>query len=223
MPPLPDVPNTLKVSLVHSYGSDTDVVTRYFIHYTGAAPDAPQLVTFAGDIAGDWVAQLQADNSTFVTLERVDIVDLSSATAAQGSATAGTAGTLSGSSLTADTSFVSNYEINRRYRGGHPRGYWPLGVESALISPQLWDPTAVAAWAGDISAFFGANMTHGWAGAGTLEHFNISAFNGFVAVENPITHRYRNIPTPRPIPLQDPVIDIVGRQRVGSQRRRLGK
>jgi hypothetical protein len=50
---------------------------------------------------------------------------------------------------------------------------------------------------------------------------NISYFSGFTVFTTP-SGRARNIPTPRLVPLKDPITGSLVNQKIGSQRRRLG-
>lgn len=223
MPALPAVPSVLDVSIKWSYGSDVDVLTRFFIQYSGSAPTAGQLDTFCAAVGAEEATEFAALRHT--TTESVEClaVDLTSSTSAQGSAALSTAGSLGGVALPADNCALVSYEINRRYRGGHPRGYWPFGSSSEIDTPQLWTSGFVTSFGTNMATFFAAVVGYGWSGAGTLLHVNVSRFEGFTAVENPVTHRYRNIPNVRVDPLIDSVSSLLARQQIASQRRRLGK
>jgi hypothetical protein len=219
---LPDVAKTVRVALIHTYGSDIDVVTRFFIRYSGTAPTNAQLDTFSGAVDSAWGTNLAAECNTLVTLTEVTATDLTTTSAAQGLFTTSDPGTRSGTLLPADACATAAYVIPRRYRGGHPRGYWPFGVTTDLASPQTWGSSFVAEFTGQLASFFAAVEAAGWAAAGTLSHVNVSYFLGFHVVTSPTTGRARNVPTLRGTPLVDTVSVVVGRTRIGSQRRRLG-
>jgi len=59
-----------------------------------------------------------------------------------------------------------------------------------------------------------------WPAAGTLTHVNVSYYAGNTPVQNPITHRWRNVPNPRGAPVVDPIIGYTPENGIGSQRRR---
>jgi hypothetical protein len=223
VPPLPSVPKVIRVDQLFDIGADLSALTRFFIQFAGVNPSDAELVTFAtvinGFAAADFPAYLHPDNAVSTT----ECTDLTSPVGAYGLFTAHTVGSSAGAPLPADTAFVSSYEIARRYRGGHPRGYWPFGASGYLVTPQLWDPTSVADFLAAVNAFFASVVGAGWSLAGTLLHVNVSYFSGFTVVVNPVTGRARNVPTKRASPLIDPVLTVVGRGRVGSQRRRLGR
>lgn len=223
MPALPDVAKVLKIDCKHSYGGDLDALSRFYMSYTGTAPLSSDLTALCVAIGDSWNTELKALASTTVSLETVEATDLTSATSAQSSSSPAITGTRSGDPLTADSSALVGYEIERRYRGGHPRGYWPLGIASDLLTPQTWSDAFVATYAANVAAMMSAIAAAVWSGGGALDQVNVSYFNGFVAVENPLTHRYRNVPTVRATPLVDNVVAWNPRARVASQRRRLGK
>lgn len=220
MPPLPAAAKVVRVALVGERGGDSDVVTRHYIQYSGSAPTAAQLNTFCGAVATAWVADLAGLHHSTYTLTSVVAEDLTSSTGATGVANVSDQGTLTGSELPAATAMVIGYTITRRYRGGHPRGYWPMGQVSDVNTPQEWTTAFVAAVATGIASYFTAVEGAGWTGAGTLVNVNLSYYEGFTVVVNPITHRARNVPTLRGAPIQDVITGYNPRITIGSQRRR---
>lgn len=220
MPPLPHVSGVIRVSLVGLYGSTGEAVTRFFIQYSGTAPTQAQINTFAAAVGTAWSTNLKSLSGGNYELLHVEAADLSSATSPIGLATVNIGGTRTGSPLAAATSLVAAYQIARRYRGGHPRGYWPFGVSADLTTSQQWADTFVSSCNTNLAAFFTAVIAAGWTGAGTLTHVNVSYFSGFHVVTNPVTGRARNVPTLRSSPLVDAVTNVVGRSAPGSQRRR---
>lgn len=210
----------MRVALIGKFGGDSDVVTRHYIHYAGTAPTAAQLNTFAASVATAWATDVKALAETSFTLQTVACEDLTSSTAAVGSAISGVAGTNAGGNLPAEACVVVSYAVARRYRGGHPRGYWAIGAQSNIAANLEWDPTWLATVSTDLAAYFTAVEAAGWAAAGTLTQVNVSYYAGFTAIRNPITGRYRNVPNLRGAPVVDTVTAITPRARVGSQRRR---
>ena len=223
MPPLPVVPQTIKCDLVFTIGVDLTALTRFYVTYTGSAPDAAELNTFAGAIGTAWVDELKAYTDDSSSLDAVYTVDLSSATSPQGAAGVGVAGTRGAAFLSADSAVVITYDQTRRYRGGHARGYWRLGVEGDLLNAQEWTTAFIGDVLTQIEAFFAAVLAAGWSGAGSLSQSQVSYFEGFTVVISPTTGRARNVPTKRVSALVNSITGYVVRPRVGSQRRRLGK
>ena len=196
------------------------MVTRFFIQYSGTAPTSAQLNTFAASIGTAWGTDIKPGCSTGLLLESILCEDLSSPTSAVGNAAIGVNGTRAGAQLPAGVAFVVSYEIARRYRGGHPRGYWPIGTQSDIYTPQQWTAGLVSAMNTDFPAFFTAVQGAGWAAAGTLAQVNVSYYSGFTVYTNPITGRARNRPNLRVTPVQDVVTGYIARANIGSQRRR---
>ncbi len=221
MPPLPDVPGVVKLAFIFSDGINTDIVSRFFVSYAGSAPSSGQLDTFCNAAHGEFVTSLIADLNQVYTLGRVHAIDLSSATGAEGDDATSSAGTATDPPLTSDVAAVLSYEIARRYRGGHPRGYWPLGQSSNLSTPQTWTDAFVSGIQGDFTDFMTNVLSHAWSGGGPLGHVNVSYFSGFTVVTSPTTHRARNVPTVRATPLVDAVSGAIMRKHIGTQRRRL--
>src|ERR1700690_4116738 len=144
MAPLPDVPGVVKIALVFSDGINTDVVTRFYLEYSGTAPSAAELDTFCTGVHATFVPNLAAEMHEDLSLIRVEATDLSSLTGATGLDTSTDPGTASGDPVPLSAAVVSSYVISRRYRGGHPRGYWPLGAGAVLTNPQRWDAGFIA-------------------------------------------------------------------------------
>jgi hypothetical protein len=222
MPALPDVAKVLKVVLTWTDGVNTDIITRFFLRYTGTAPTDAELVTFCTGIGTVYVdtgmAALQ--HSTY-TLTGIEATDLTSPTSAIGAEVEAVVGSRSGGVLDSATSAVISFVIARRYRGGHPRAYLPFGTSTDLLNAQQWTPDFVSALDGTWAAFFTAIFGIGWTGFGALEHVNVSYYQGFTVFTNPITGRARNIPTVRGAAVVDQVSTHITRPKIGTQRRRL--
>lgn len=217
MPALPNAANILKAGYKMGLGTDTNALVRLFIAFSGTS-DVAKLNAVAGVLSSAWDTWLQSVHPNQVTLEEVEVTDLTSDTSPSGGVIDGTAGTLTGG-LAAGTAMVISSEIARRYRGGHPRAYWPMGSEAKLGSAQTWDPTFVADVVTAYTGFVGACLT-GWpSGITPVDFVNVSYFHGFTNHTYP-SGRTRSIPTVRGAVVIDPVTSWFVRQSVGSQRRR---
>lgn len=221
MPPLPDASKVVKVLMKWSDTLNNDILTRFYVRYSGTAPTDSELANFTDDVSGFYGSSLKGLQQTGYALIEVEATDLSSPTAAFGATGVSIAGTRDGGPIGAGEAVVISYEIQRRYRGGHPRGYFPFGVSEDLQTQQTW----AAAFTDEVdtswAAFFVALEGAVWSGGGALEHVNISYYQGFTVVTDPITGRARNVPTPRGAPVVDIVSGHIVRTRVGTQRRRL--
>lgn len=223
MPSLPAVANVLEVQLKHTVGSDLDVLARIFMAYTGTAPSDTGLTTMAGTVEGAWSTDLKSLVLTTSALTGIVITDLTSSSASRGEWSGSVAGTRSGTEVPASTAFNIGFSIARRYRGGKPKVYMPFGDASDLQTAQTWTSALATSvgtgWAAFVTAVAAA-MPSGTTSAGQV---GVSWYEGFTSVENPITHRYRNVPTLRATPVTDPVIATVYNTRIATQRRRNGK
>lgn len=228
MPPLPPVPGGIRCHLKWTVGADVDVLPGFFFSYSGTAPTAAQLNTLCEGVFGEVGSLLKAYWVDAYLLTEVIMEDISSDTGAGGTYSGSTAGTSGYGGLAAGSAFVLNFEIDRRYRGGKPKIFLPLGGFEVISSPQLWTGAfvtdIVTAW-NDLITYIGANM---WADGVFEGQINVSYYKGFLLVTNPITGRGKNVPTLRmvdmvPTPTIDAIASVSGNQRIGSQRRRNGK
>lgn len=223
MPALPNVPQVIRVRMLWTIGSKEGQGVRFFYNYTGSAPTVTNLQSFGTTLntAADaqWANVLGVENTyTGCILE-----DLTTPTSAVADVADSHAGSLSGDPVPAGAAFVTSYEIPTRYRGGHPRSYWPFGSGSEMTNNDIWSSTftstAQAAVATIIDSLVGAIE-----GSTTIEnHVAVSYYSGFTVVTNPITHRSRNVPTLRATPIVTAVGSIVGRNYIGSFRKRRPK
>lgn len=221
MPALPPAPQVLRFDLAHSWDEDPHLTSRFFSKYTGGAPSPSDCVNFATNVATVWAAQLAPLATTLVHLIGVTCTDLTSGSASAGSVTVSHAGTRSGQNLTINDCAVLNFQIARRYRGGKPRMYGPWGVAGDLADSNTWGGAFIAAveaawntFYADLDTTFGTTVRGG--------QVNVSYYEGFASVQNPVTKRWRNIPTPR---TGNAVVDNIQSNScskfVGSQRRRV--
>jgi hypothetical protein len=223
MPPLPHVSKVIKVEHLFGLSENVDALSRQFWHYTGTTPSNTDILTFADNAVSGFTANCLEDLHEDFSYFGVLATDLSSDTGAEATSSVVANGTLTGAAMPQDTALVIAYEIARRYRGGHPRGYWPFGDATFLSDPATWNPTELNQMVNDLVSLQTATALGGWSGSGTLTQVNVSYYHGFTVITNPSTGRARNVPTPRPTPLVDNVTTYIGRPRVGSQRRRLGR
>lgn len=220
MPALPDAPGVLKVALSGTINATNPWLSRFFVHYTGTAPSTSQLATFNAAVASAYSSDIVSLATGAVELTQIETIDLTSPTSAVAVTAETISGSRSGTSIPAAAAMVTSYEISRRYRGGHPRGYWPWGVTGDITSDVVWAAAFVSASHTGITNLMTAVVAAGWTGAGTLTQVNVSYYEGFSVVTNPITHRARNVPTLRGAPVVDAITSIVARSSIGTQRRR---
>lgn len=219
MAPLPAVSEVVRVDLKYTWASDTDVLNRFFVTYTGTAPTVANLNTFCAAVRGAWNTNLKAFAQTAVVLTQTEATDLTSSSAARGLDSTSVTGTRNGAILPAQTSVVVRLAIARRYRGGKPRIYMPLFDSTDLQNGQAWKSASTASLLTSVNAFFAAVLAAPWAGATLNSLVNVSYYNGFHNVTYP-SGRVRSVPTLRGTPTVDTVTAFSINPAPGTQRRR---
>lgn len=221
MPALPSVPGVVRIDLTYTRGGDPHLTNRTFWRYTGGAPSNSDMDALATDLAGLWSAAFAGLCSTDVTFTNVKCTDLSSPSGGQGSAAVSHDGTRGGATLSVNDCVVINFQIARRYRGGKPKTFNPFGVSTDMVNDRTWGSIflievneAWALWQSDIGGAVVGTTTMG-------AQCNVSYYHGFASVQNPVTLRWRNIPTPRTAPDVDTIASFSANAIIGSQRRRL--
>lgn len=220
MPALPDVPNVLRLVIHYIVGGDTQAIDRVYVGYTGSAPSDANCATIAGDVSTAFNAHLAALMFTGSELTSVVVTDLTTPSSGQGEDTTVHAGTRSGGVLPANAAVLQNSQINRRYRGGKPRTYWPFGTDTDLSSAQVWSGSAITAFEAGLNAFWTAIAAISVGGCTLGDQVNVSYYKGFTAVVNPITGRTRDVPNVRSSAVVDTIQALSVNAHVASQRRR---
>lgn len=219
--PLPAVPAVLRCALSGVIGTGYVFLTRFYVGYSGTAPTNAELTTWNGVVGTAYGTYLKALVDTNNELTQIETTDLSSATAAAATTAEAITGTRSGTDATADMCVVTSYRIARRYRGGHPRGYWPMGTMTDVAGPGTWSGSFITSVNSNMANFMNAICTAPWSGGGTLGQENVSYYEGFTATPYPPSGRYKNVAKLRAGgPLTDPITSIVAQTSIGSQRRR---
>lgn len=221
VPPLPAVPDAVKLVMHWDVGSDLSVSNEFHMAYSGGPPSAANLTAIATALVTAVTTHAVGLFNADVTFTGADAIDLSSTGAAMGSAPASLGGAHGGTMGPASACATVEFQISRRYRGGRPRVFLPWLGASDLATAQTWSGTiaadVTAAWGQIIAALSG--LTEGSTVLGA--QISVSYFSGFTVVTSPTTGRTRNVPKPRVTPLVDPVVSAACQLRVGSQRRRL--
>jgi hypothetical protein len=213
------VSEVLKAQLLWSDSADNDVRTSLFFRYSGGAPDSTDATLLAADIYGA-AAAMDTQWTPTTQLTGVLVTDLSSPAGGQGLHAQSTAGSRSGTDLAGGTAVVVGYLITRRYRGGKPRSYFPFFDSSDLTTRQQWAAGNLTALDSELATFFSAviGLTEG--PTTITNHVNVSYYDGFTVVTNPVTGRARNVPKLRTTPVVDVITSFGTRSAPGSQRRR---
>lgn len=220
MPPLPSPGHVIELALQQLLGTDTDCLNKLYFSYAGGPIVTADMATWLEAVVAAWTGHMPAVLCDDISLTETTGTDLSSDVGVRNTVISAVPGTAAGPSVPAGTAFVIKYGIARRYRGGKPRSYLAGLPNSLVFTDQTWEVVGAvavtAAWVGFIDAIVAAAP----AGFGTLAQVNVSWFEGFTSVENPVTHRYRNIPTLRVDPVVDPITGYAYNPNIASQRRR---
>ena len=224
MPALPSIPNIIRAGF--RFGNNTTTqIAGVALHYayTGGPPGVSDVAGVALDLKNAFGTHVASQLSHDYGLDEVVVTDLSSPTGATaGDGTATVNGTLSGSTLQAGTCALAHYDITRRYRGGHPKSFWPLGDEDQLATIAQWNSTFVTNVSAALAAFEAAALAISVGGSSLSHQVNVSYFHGSTPFTLP-GGRVRNIPTLRGTPLVDQITFGFVNPIIGSQRRRRGK
>lgn len=204
-------------------GADLDVLPHSYWEYSGTAPTTTQLGTMASGLFTSLTSPFEGLLISTSAFTGVELVDLSSATAATGSHFGTATGTRSGTELPASAAADIAFTIARRYRGGKPHTEMPFGSASDLNTPQDWSSSFVTAvntaW-GDVQSAMTSNI---WSGGGSLSQVNVSYYGPPNRTVTSSTGRVRTISTTRTTPLVDAILSYGCQTRLGTVRRRLGK
>jgi len=206
MPALPNVPNVVRVRLK---GQNSGQVYNnvIYLQYTPPAPTTADLTTLANTIATAWTTNLASLQHGGVSLLGQDLADLTAPTAASISTTHSIPGTRPGTPLLTSAALVVSWQINVRYRGGHPRTYFPWGVVADTTGARLWAAAFVTSALAGARAFRTAlnAMT-----TGTTTYKLVC-----------VSYRRNNLLLPSPVVYS--INDAAVHGRVDTQRHRLGK
>ena len=151
----------------------------------------------------------------------ITATDLQSSSGAQGSATFSDPGGGAETGVSNGACFNVGAKIARRYRGGKPKVFIP-GVQPAQLDNQQELTTAAqSAIEGGWTNFIKALVSTAYPSFAPTQAINISYYQGFKPVLNPLTGRYRNVPVLRAVPLVDVIELWSASPKLGSQRRRI--
>lgn len=221
MSALPDVPGVLRLDFQYGGGADVSAASRSFWSYTGTAPTNTTLNSICASAVTSFSPFWQTCASDSSVFEGLELTDLTTPSSGRGTAAAAVPGTRGTTLIPFGAAAVIDFKIPRRYRGGKPRNYFPLGIDTDLTGGFQWTGSAIGAfntfWA-DIRAVM---LAAGISGTTITNQVAVSYYSGFTNEAYGTPTKYRRVPTLRG---GGPVIDIVTAgvcaPHVGSQRRR---
>lgn len=209
MPARPFVPNVLKVEWFGTTGFYNWAVIHH-CSWSGTSPSVAALDSFAATLGALWGADIKTYYAPSTVLETVTLTDLTSALGNQGLANPNTAGSSANIGSPANAAVLVNYPSSIRYRGGHPRSYWPAGNYAALVDDTHW----TSAFITQMETFMTA-----------LQNDYNTLTSGGTTLAGQCAVSYVTALAPRVTPLVMPIAPgsytVVAR--VASQRRRIGR
>lgn len=212
--PLPPVPNVIRLKL-NGMNQTTPWVGLFFWHYLGAPPTAANLNSFCTAAVAAWQSSLTPSFSNFVSVVNAQAWDLSSPAGASGIGGTTAVGTRVGSALPVSVAACVGWKVSYRWRGGHPRTYWPAGVLGDVTSGHLWAETARAAFEAGNEGWLSQMNAITLGGAGGY----LTCIRYVHTVHNEDgTKNVEYLNPPLDLQIQRAVVDA----RLDTQRRRLG-
>jgi hypothetical protein len=166
-----------------------------------------------------WGSALKGNTAVNVETHEVDGTDLTNASGV-GSVYTHTPvfGLLSGGLQPSSLCMVVQNRIAARYRGGHPRSFWPVGTVSQFAGEALWSPTFVTSIANNVVSFVEAVRAPSYSfGSGVLNHV-IPRYT-YTMTDDPASHKWKRERTG--LLSVNVVQSYFGVQKAGSQRKRL--
>lgn len=220
MPALPPVPGVLRVQLTWGTGNSKVNLTNLHFAYTAGPPTAANCATMAASVVSAAATNLTSLMASAASMGEATVTDLATTSGHQGTGGSPFSGSRSGADTAASTCLVMQYDIARRYRGGKPKSFLPLGTATDITTARQWvssfTSAALTGWNNFITAVVAAG-----AGCTITNQVNVSYFSGFTNVPYGSPTKYRRVPTLRSGgPVTDAIISTVASPIPGSQRRR---
>jgi hypothetical protein len=218
MPPLPSVPNVIKAIIQGNSGESTEIPWANILHFafTGASPTEAVIAAICSAIATQWGTHMSPEQVNNVTQNEVAAFDLTSPTAASAADFTVNPGTRGDDEIPAQTAYLVDYPIARRYRGGHPRNYLMVGGNADFLDAAHWSTAFTAEALSHWNAFLTAIIGVAHSGTTLTGLVNVSYIS---KEENPVPPYRRTVPVVDTISLST----MVGEQQMASQRRRIGR
>lgn len=214
------VPGVAQTVLSGMVGSNPWAVVHHWKPSGSTAPwTQADLSLLVATIQTAWNSNLKAQAGNNVDIRQVTGVDLTNATGVGAINTfSPSPGTNASPVEPSSMAVVVQNRIASRYRGGHPRTFWPIWTITQMANEHQWNATILPGMNTNMANFYDAVFAASYSfGAGSLQHV-IVRYTYLIhndTVKNKIT-RTRN-----GLFGVFPVLTWVTQQQVGSQRKRL--
>jgi len=209
MPPLPFVPNGVKFRVAGSQGSGEFGMLFHWAQLSGSDITDSDAAMFASAIHTSWATNIAPILSSDQVLTSVVVEGIQSSTDGVGA----WAGSEPGSGFTtiapANVCVLQKDVIARRYRGGHPRHYWPAPTTAALSDPTHLTTTAQSYWTNAVENFLADIGTEAGSLWGAGSAYSVPTYySGGVL---------------RPSPFLQTIVGFSIENMLATQRRRIGR
>lgn len=207
--PLPFAPACIKVRLSGQQGAGEFGMVFHYRQASGADITDADANTFASNVVSTYGSNITPLVPPSTVLTSVVVEGLNSATDGVGANGTLEPGSNPGTESFAQVAVLEKDLVALRYRGGHPRHYWPAPVATAIGSPTTLSAAGVAAWGSAVTAYHSAIagfLTALW--GASSEYGAISYFSHHAL---------------RPSPLFMPILGTSIETTLATQRRRLGR
>jgi len=138
----PFVANVVKIEYFGTTGFYNWAVIHH-CNWSGASPSVAALDSFATTLGTLWGTDMKAEYGSALFLNTVTITDLTNALGNQGVASPNIAGTAASANTAQNAAILVNYPSSIRYRGGHPRSYYPGAASNTLADDTHWNSTLI--------------------------------------------------------------------------------
>lgn len=190
MPVLPNADSVLRLEAIGTVEGEPFVNVFHF-HYAGGTPSDADLLAWLGSttttpsMVHSFFVLAQWFPASVIWTE-FKVVDLSTSTGSAADVAVTIAGNQAGHGIGPQVCVLSSYKIARRYRGGHPRTYWPTFPLGKAASTRSWDPTWCNDLGGDIGNMFAAATLAKWTSSTGIQAVSLSYHSGHVLRTTPV-------------------------------------
>lgn len=215
MPALPVVPGVIKVELSGTM-SAYNWANILHMQYTGGPPDTADLTTFCAALEASYNTNIKQFFNQDTILTKIQATDLATNTGASGDWTGSVAGGETASGAPANACVLMDYPSSYRYRGGHPRTYWPPFTWSDMADQNHWATSRVSTFTTDMVTFLGLLYSSTYSSFTAAGQCAVSYVNKAL---NPTPPYRRTTALVMPITQNSWLV----KTEIASQRRRIGR
>lgn len=214
------VPGVAHTTLSGMIGVNPWAVTHHWKAGSSITPwTTADITLLATTVFTAWVTQMKAQTDSVTSVNSVNAIDLTNSAGVGVLYTpAASTGTRTGAILPSSACMVMQNRIAARYRGGHPRTFWRVGVEPDLANEYAWTPAYLTSVATSVANWVGLVRAPAYSfGTGVLNHV-IPRYT-YAYTDDAAHHKYKKTRTG--LLSVDTVQSYFGVPTIGSQRRRL--